>query len=158
MARKIKRESARKGVPQIARGEKQRQRQQELFIRAMAKGHAPAKAAKLAGIGRATAYKWRSEDGAFKAVWDEAVEEGLDLLEDRLMRAAITGKADALLMKILCVRRPDKWAESRQVNITHKVEQIPLEEAYKQLERLGLPVPTIETDYEVLDQFKLKEE
>jgi hypothetical protein len=46
-------------------------------------------------------YRWRKEDAEFAAGWTEAVEEGLDLVEERLYRRALYHN-DALLLPI-CV-------------------------------------------------------
>ena len=43
------------------------------LLEALARGMSPARAAKVAGVGRSTAYPWRREDPEFAAKWDEAV-------------------------------------------------------------------------------------
>lgn len=63
----------------------------ETFIVALAKGASITKSCELAGIGRSTAYEWREADEAFAALWDEALEAGIDRLEDEARRRAVEG-------------------------------------------------------------------
>jgi len=55
-------------------------------------------------------YLWRREDPDFAEAWDEALEEGTDLLEDEARRRAMAG-SDHLLMFILKSRRPAQYRE-----------------------------------------------
>lgn len=43
------------------------------------------------GFTRAAAYLWRSEDEAFRAAWDEAVEVPVDRVEQEVFRTALKG-------------------------------------------------------------------
>ncbi len=59
---------------------------------------------------RGAMYLWRREDPDFAEAWDEALEEGTDLLEDEARRRAMAG-SDHLLMFILKSRRPAQYRE-----------------------------------------------
>ena len=77
----------------------------KLIIERLAAGDAVTQAARAANIGRNEAYTWRREDETFAAAWDEAVEEGLDMLESVGYRRAIDS-SDGLLTMYLKCRRP----------------------------------------------------
>ena len=109
-------------------------------------------------MGRSTAYLWRREDPAFSAKWDDAVADGVDLLEDEARRRALAG-SDKLLMFILERRRPEVWGRAkanrpegfaRSHDAGGKVDtKFPsLEEVQARLKALGLPILEIEGDYE----------
>lgn len=48
-------------------------------------------AARLVGIDRATAYRWRDADADFAQAWDDAIEEAADLIELEAHRRAVSG-------------------------------------------------------------------
>lgn len=48
-------------------------------------------AAKLAGIARMTAYRWRKDDEAFRAAWNDAHEDAVDEVETSLFERALAG-------------------------------------------------------------------
>ena len=70
-----------------------------------------------AEIGRTAAYKWRDDDEAFAAEWEDAIEEGTDALEDEAIRRA-KDKSDTLLIFMLKARRPEKFKDRAET--THK--------------------------------------
>lgn len=107
---------------------------EDRFLEVLATGASVYKAALAAGIGRRTAYEWRDGDADFKARWDEAVEAGIDLMEDEALRRAKDGVtkpvyyqgevcgevqeySDTLLIFQLKARRPEKYREN--VNHNH---------------------------------------
>lgn len=51
----------------------------------------PAIAAQKINVARATAFRWKKEDPQFAEAWEEAVEEGIDLLEQEILRRARDG-------------------------------------------------------------------
>jgi len=90
------------------------------------------KAAKVARVGRSTAYEWREEDKAFAAAWDEAIEESNDVLEGEAYRRAVTGTlepvfyqgekvgtvrrySDSLLTLLLKSNRPAKFKDRTDI-------------------------------------------
>ena len=88
---------------------------EEVFLEALAEGYSVRHAAKAIGAGRRTVYDWREEDPDFKRRWDEAIEDGTDVLEDEARRRAITD-SDTLLIFTLKARRPEKYRENVQHN------------------------------------------
>ena len=76
------------------------------MLEALARGMSPARAGRTAGVGRSTVYLWRREDPEFAQKWDDAVADGIDLLEDEARRRALEG-SDKLLMFLLERRRPE---------------------------------------------------
>jgi hypothetical protein len=69
-------------------------------------------ACRQTGVTRSTVYEWRNGDPQFRARWDEALEQGLDALEDEGMRRAFAG-SDRLLMYMLSNRRPEVYSPYR---------------------------------------------
>ncbi|MBI1188298.1 MAG: terminase [Alphaproteobacteria bacterium] len=111
-------------TPENARG---------LFLAKLRTGASVTAAAKIAGVGRATVYRWRDEDEAFAAAWADAYESGTDLLEDEARRRALEGVekpvfykgvvvghvrefSDTMMAMQLNARRPEKY------RVNHKVE------------------------------------
>jgi hypothetical protein len=78
------------------------------IIERLTAGEAVAQAARAAGISRAVAYTWKIEDSKFSAAWDDAVDEGIDMLETIAYRRAVDGNDGLLTMYLKC-RRPEKW-------------------------------------------------
>jgi hypothetical protein len=124
------------------------------IIKALASGMGPGEAAENVGIGRSTAYEWKREDADFSAHWDNAVQTSFDKVESVLYKLAISGDRQAC-MDILKHRRGDVYNNNagdkpptQQLNYFLNV---PMEERIKRLERLGLPVPVIEPDYQIID-------
>ncbi len=73
-----------------------------------------AEAARVAGVGRSTAYDRRKRDEEFAAAWDELVEASTEELEHEAIRRAKNG-SDVLLMFMLKARRPQIYVERHQV-------------------------------------------
>lgn len=63
-----------------------------------------------AGLSRRTHQRWCTEDDAYRAAVDEAMEAGIDTLEDVAVKRA-RAKSDNLLMFLLRARRPAKFRE-----------------------------------------------
>lgn len=90
-------------------------------------------AAQAAGVSSSCAYRHRKEDVLFAERWDEALAEGIDLLEHKAHERAFNGVlepvfwqgaevgyvkkySDALTMFLLKAHRPDKYRERSQVD------------------------------------------
>lgn len=58
-----------------------------------------ARACKAEGIGRRTAYEWKKEDLEFSKQWDDAIQDGLDELEQEARRRAFKGLKQAIFYK-----------------------------------------------------------
>ena len=126
-----------------ARTDRTLTRAREVFVTTLAGGQSITKACEAARISRSTAYVWRDADDAFKALWDEALEAGIDLLEDEARRRAVEGVerpvvamgkiarnddgsvlkireySDTLLALLLKAKRPDQYRERVDVNAKH---------------------------------------
>lgn len=77
-------------------------------------------AAQEAGIDRNTAYFLRQQDPTFAEEWKEALDRGVDMLEDVAKKRAYEG-SDVLLIFLLKAHRPAVYREINktvQVNIT----------------------------------------
>jgi hypothetical protein len=91
------------------------------------------RACEATGVRRATVYGWRSGDPLFAQAWDEAVEQGLDELEQEARRRAFHGTdrpvfykgeecgaireySDTLMIFLLKGGRPQKYRE----NVSHE--------------------------------------
>lgn len=102
---------------------------------------------------RRTVYDWRDSDAGFKAAWDQALELGLDALEDEAKRRAFEGTdrpvfyegsecgtvreySDTLAIFLLKAYRPDRFKDrqSVDVNLSHSEE---LEAAYARIAEEG---------------------
>ena len=149
----------------ISRNPKSRLAYQRRMLEALARGMSPTPAARAAGLGRSTAYLWRQSDPDFAAKWDEAVAEGIDLLELEARRRAVDGfnkrpiyhrgvqvgeitqYSDKLLIFLLERRRPEVWSRSRNANCpagfarSHDAEVETKEEVLARYKLLGLPAP-----------------
>src|SRR4029077_16060819 len=113
------------------------------IIERLTAGDAVAQSARAAGISRAEAYNWKREDREFSAAWDDAVEEGIDMLETIAYRRAIEGNDGLLTMYLKC-RRAEKWnpqTVERHIIDERANQPITLQEALAEMMRLGLPMP-----------------
>jgi hypothetical protein len=126
-------------------------RKKELFLKALATGRAPGCAAEAVGIARSTAYAWRTEDAAFAALWVEAVERSLDRLQTKAYDLAMEGDMRAIEWELKW-RRKDIYQNTEDrtpaTSLTNYFLNMTLQEQFERLERLGLPVPVIESDNE----------
>ena len=87
------------------------------------------KACELVDIARATFYGWLRDDPEFKAAYEAAREEAIQVLEDEAIRRATIGGSDTLLIFLLKAARPQKYRDYVRQEIsgpdvgsaTHKV-------------------------------------
>jgi hypothetical protein len=120
----------------------------ERFLKQLALGRSPGVAARNVKIARSTAYGWKKEDQEFDAAWVDAVETALDRLETQLYDSAMNGNSSDAQFILTHRRYNIRDGRPQQSNF---ISQITLQEHYKRLERLGLPISEIESDYEELD-------
>lgn len=109
----------------------------EAFLLALEDTANVSKACKRAKLPRRSAYDWRDDDADFAAAWDAAVDRGTDALEDEAVRRATEGTlkpvfykgekcgsireySDTLLMFMLKARRPEKFKERSERQLTGK--------------------------------------
>jgi len=92
------------------------------FLMGLRDGLTVSKAAKAAGVSRSTFYYWRDEDAAFRAAWDDALEQGRDRLVDEVRERAFDRKdrySHILLMFLLKQRDPSfREAFKHETNLT----------------------------------------
>jgi hypothetical protein len=98
-----------------------------------------ARACKATAIGRTAVYAWRNDDEEFAQAWDEAVEAGLDELEQEARRRAVEGTleprfykgiecghirkySDTLLIFLLKAGRPEKYRDRIAQQLAHQHE------------------------------------
>jgi hypothetical protein len=91
-------------------------------------------AARAADMARSGAYALRERDAEFKQAWDDAVEEGVDMLEREAQRRAFEGTkkpviyqgaitdsylefSDTLAIFLLKAHRPEKYRDRAEVKI-----------------------------------------
>jgi hypothetical protein len=77
------------------------------FLAALAKGSIIAKAVEIAGTNRSQIYLWRRDVPGVAERWDEAISDGLDHLEDVVMKH--TDEDWRAAVELLKARNPAKW-------------------------------------------------
>lgn len=105
-------------------------------LQCMRDGKTAKMAAKEVGVDRSTIFKsWLKQDAAFKAAWDEALEEGAEFYEDEVRRRATEGTlkpvyqqgelvghirefSDPLLIMATKARLPEKYRDRSDVKQT----------------------------------------
>jgi hypothetical protein len=120
----------------------------KLFIEELQEGWQPSVAAKRIGVSRSAVYNWKKADQVFDAEWRDGIETGLDVLEARVFKRGMNGSSSDAQF-ILKHRR---FGGDSNKPYSNFVMNISLAEHTKRLERLGLPVPQIESDYEPWDE------
>lgn len=105
----------------------------DVFLETLRKTCNVTLASQAAGITSGTAYKHKQIDALFAERWDEALQEGIDLLEAEAHRRAFQGVeediyyqgavcgtvrkySDSLTQFLLKAHRPDKYRERSQVD------------------------------------------
>jgi hypothetical protein len=117
------------------------------FLVKLAEGHSPGAAARLIKLSRSAAFGWKKTDEVFAEAWTEAVEAGLDEVEEKVYKNALDGNSlDAHF--ILKHRRREIYGNQDIIPAPNFILNINLAEQAKKLETMGLPVPLIDTDYE----------
>lgn len=118
-------------------GPKDSARRREIILETLSQGYSAQTAANRAGVSRRLIFMWMEKDADFKAQCHEAMESGIDLMEDEALRRAtqgvqkpiyqqgmlvgyVTEYSDKLLEMNLKARRPGKYRERVDVNQTGK--------------------------------------
>lgn len=91
------------------------------FLDFLEKGYSESRAAREAGHTLKFFRTWRKEDQAFSDDWDEAIEAGTDLLEDKARDRAMR-ESDGLMQFLLKARRPEKYRERSSVEHSGQVD------------------------------------
>jgi hypothetical protein len=149
MRKRQKLKTQRKHKEHVARTPEAVAKFKECFLKQLALGRSPGVAARVVGIARSTAYGWKKEDQEFDAAWVDAVETGLDMLETSVYQRGLKeGGEDA---RFTLKYRRYGGGQPRTVQQSKSILNVTMEEHFKRLERLGVPLPEIESDYEELD-------
>ena len=82
----------------------------DAFLEALRSTPIIKQACRAAGVSRKVAYDWRKTDGEFAAEWDDALQDGIDTLEEILMRRAQERDTVAMIF-LLKGLRPKKYRE-----------------------------------------------
>lgn len=88
----------------------------EAFLDALREGATVKKACATVQVGRSTMYRERDNDPDFAAEWEDAYDEGADVLEAEAFRRATEMGSDTLLIFLLKARRPEKFRD----NVKHE--------------------------------------
>ena len=96
---------------------KNKEKRRDHFLLCLANGDSVKHACEVSGIGRKTVYLWRSQDGDFAEAWDEAIESGVERLEDEAYRRALVG-SDTLMIFLLKAKRPKVYADKQRLEHT----------------------------------------
>ena len=92
------------------------------------------RACEAASMGKSAVYDWKRDDAEFAAQWDEAVEAGIEELEEEARRRAFRGTdepvfykgeecgvirkySDTLMIFLLKGNRPEKYRENINVSV-----------------------------------------
>jgi hypothetical protein len=102
------------------------------FLEVLSQGSTVTVAAAAAGIHRSNANRARKSDAEFSAAWDEAIEAGTDVLEERAIKRAME-YSDVLLLALLKSRRPEKFMERQRLEHVH----VDLSSAQEELENMA---------------------
>ncbi len=106
-----------------------RDRQKKRFIDALTVQGTVYHAAQAAGVSRWTAYRWRQDDLAFASLWDEAIENAVDAVENVIYQRALGGDVIAAIF-YLKAQRP-KFRDRLNFNVEQLHSEI--EEAIERL-------------------------
>lgn len=92
-------------------------RRRKAFLDQLAVGASISFAAAAAGGTTQQFKRWRDSDPDFAKDWEDAVEEGTDMLEDAVYKRALT-KSDPLAMFMLKARRPEKFDRGSKLELS----------------------------------------
>jgi hypothetical protein len=105
---------------------------QARFLKEFAACGTVTRASRAAKVGRRTVYDWLERDAAFRELYEDALEEAVDMVEDEARRRAIKGTlkpvyqggvqvgaireySDSLLLAILKGRRKDVFGDRHEL-------------------------------------------
>jgi AcrR family transcriptional regulator len=122
-----------------------------VFLELLAAGHTISHACREAGLARATLYRAREADEKLRQAWDEALDVGIESLEEEARRRAVDGVkdfkmageemvplqrySDTLLVFLLKAKRPGIYREQFKHEHTGHVD-LELSVAAERFDRL----------------------
>jgi hypothetical protein len=86
-------------------------KQKAAFLNTLTKTGNVSKAAQTAKHPRSTWYKLRDENEGFAELWEDALNEGLDELEEKLFERGKTGQSDTAAIFLLKAHRPGMYRD-----------------------------------------------
>jgi hypothetical protein len=89
---------------------------QPVFLAAMQKLPVVRVACRQAGISRAEAYRVRTRDATFALAWEEALQDGIDVIEAHMMAMSKKNVVAGIFM--LKNLRPNVYGENVNVNVS----------------------------------------
>ena len=93
----------------------------EAFLSALSKTANVSLACEESGISRQTAYRWKDENKEFSKNWDQALDDGIDMLEGIALNRA-RKNSDTLMIFLLKAHRPQKYRERFDFNLKNDHE------------------------------------
>ena len=93
----------------------------EAFLSALSKAANVSLACQESAISRQTAYRWKDEDKEFSSNWDQALDDGVDMLEGIALNRA-RKNSDTLMMFLLRAHKPQKYRERCDFNLKNDPE------------------------------------
>lgn len=109
-------------------------KKRETFLSALAKGLSVSTASKAVGHTRSSMYGFRERDEEFRQEWDDAVEQGTDVIEDHVLQMGVTDKNLTALIFLLNGRRPEKFKQRHDVTSNGQSLFVGFSKAMKALE------------------------
>ena len=97
--------------------EQKRAKQKEVFLKCLANGDSIRSASEQVKVVRQTVYNWKENDEEFAAAWDEAMEAGIERLEDAAYNRAMEG-SDTLMIFLLKAKRPKVYSDKQRLEHT----------------------------------------
>ena len=96
------------------------------FLAQLQQGASVKKAALAAGKNRRTFYDWRDQDAEFRAAWDDAIKESVEILEDEVRARALdrNDKQSYILLMFLLKKHDPSYRENYKREVTVKHEKI----------------------------------
>lgn len=91
------------------------------FLAVLAEGDSVTSACRVIGVARQSIYALRGRDEEFAKDWDDAIEEGTDILEDAARKRAVDG-SDTLMIFLLKGRRPNKYRDNAKLEVDVKTD------------------------------------
>lgn len=144
----------------------------ESFLSLIREGITNKDAAKACGCGTKYFQRRRKEDPEFEAAYQEAREDGNDVIRAEIKRRGVDGVKEPVyhdgkivgykrvysdrLLEFLAKSRMDEFSDKQTVEHTHKFEGAAEQLTSKLAQMLGVPVPalpdnTVDAEYEVID-------
>lgn len=96
------------------------------FLSRLRAGRTVSEAAKATGTHRRTFYDWRDQDPEFRAAWEDAITESVEVLEAEVRSRALdkTDKSSHLLLMFLLKKHDPSYRENYKREVTVKHEKV----------------------------------